>query len=135
MICWEVTIEIDASVYSQFIEWNSKHVNEIIRCDGFIKAAILKPYEEDTTGDTRIVIIQYIVDSMTSMETYQKKHAPKFRAEAEALFGDKIIGASRRAFTVLEELISEKNLKFRQKFPHKFFIQFIAHITNMPIWA
>ncbi|WP_241480585.1 DUF4286 family protein [Legionella norrlandica] len=42
MVIYEVSLTIDADVYSQFRLWLSKHVREIIEFPGFIQACIFE---------------------------------------------------------------------------------------------
>ena len=54
MVIYEVNLSIDGDVYTQFQLWLIEHVKEILQLPGFIKARILKPENENISGQRKV---------------------------------------------------------------------------------
>ena len=102
MIIYNVTTNIHESVHDQWLQWmQEKHIPEILATKKFSTARIVKVLIEEEMGGTTYSV-QYTTDSKSTLEKYYLEDAPKFRQEAIALFGDKML-----AFRTELELISE----------------------------
>ena len=102
MIIYNVTTNIHESVHDQWLQWmQEKHIPEILATKKFSTAIIVKVLIEEEMGGTTYSV-QYTTDSKSTLEKYYLEDAPKFRQEAIALFGDKML-----AFRTELELISE----------------------------
>ena len=102
MIIYNVTTNIHESVHDQWLKWmQEKHIPEILATKKFSTARIVKVLIEEEMGGTTYSV-QYTTDSKSTLEKYYLEDAPKFRQEASALFGDKML-----AFRTELELISE----------------------------
>ena len=102
MIIYNVTTNIHESVHDQWLQWmQEKHIPEILATKKFSTARIVKVLIEEEMGGTTYSV-QYTTDSKSTLEKYYLEDAPKFRQEASALFGDKML-----AFRTELELISE----------------------------
>ena len=102
MIIYNVTTNIHESVHDQWLKWmQEKHIPEILATKKFSTARIVKVLIEEEMGGTTYSV-QYTTDSKSTLEKYYLEDAPKFRQEAIALFGDKML-----AFRTELELISE----------------------------
>jgi hypothetical protein len=102
MIIYNVTTNIHESAHDQWLQWmQKKHIPEILATRKFSSARIVKVLVEEEMGGTTYSV-QYSTDSKATLEKYYQEDAPKFRDEAIALFGDKML-----AFRTELELISE----------------------------
>ena len=102
MIIYNVTTNIHESAHDQWLQWmQKKHIPEILATGKFSSARIVKVLVEEEMGGTTYSV-QYSTDIKATLEKYYQEDAPKFRDEAIALFGDKML-----AFRTELELISE----------------------------
>jgi hypothetical protein len=102
MLIYNVTTNIDDSVHSQWLHWmKEKHIPEILATGKFSSARLTKVMVEEELGGTTYSV-QYTTDSKDSLEKYFSEDAPKLRAEAIQLFGDKML-----AFRTELELLAD----------------------------
>ena len=102
MIIYNVTINIHESVHDQWLEWmQQKHIPEILETKKFSSARIVKVLIEEEMGGITYST-QYFTDSKATLQRYYEEDAPAFRAEGQALFGDKML-----AFRTELEVVSE----------------------------
>ena len=102
MIYYNVTVNIHESAHDQWLDWmQNKHINEVIATGKFSSARMVKVLVEEEMGGLTYAI-QYTTDSKETLQRYYDEDAPKLRAEALALFGDKVL-----AFRTELEFVSE----------------------------
>jgi len=102
MILYNVTCNIDTSIQAQWLQWmQEKHIPEILATGKFTSARLVKVLVEEDMGGVTYAA-QYTTDSKATLQRYYDEDAPKFRAEGQALFGDKIV-----AFRTELEFVSE----------------------------
>ncbi len=108
MIIYNVTINVDLSILSQWIQWmKNKHINDVLNTGLFTKARLVKVLvEEEMGGETYAV--QFFAETRTNLDEYYKKHAPKLRLESSQLFGDKML-AFRTELEVIEDFYHSEN--------------------------
>jgi hypothetical protein len=78
-----------------------KHIPEMRACGKFSSARLVRVLVEEEMGGVTYSV-QYTTDSKETLESYYQEDAPKFREEAEKLFGDKML-----TFRTELEVISE----------------------------
>lgn len=78
MVVYEITIDLDSSIYEDFLLWNQGQMVELIALPGFKKAVVYT--EKDTPYR---LSVQYHLKNMDALEHYATHHVPKLRAEAE----------------------------------------------------
>ena len=102
MIVYNVTSNIDTSVETQWLKWmQEKHIPELLATGKFTSARLVKVLVEEEMGGVTYAV-QYTTDSKETLQRYYNEDAPKLRAEALALFGDKVL-----AFRTELEFVSE----------------------------
>ena len=102
MIVYNVTSNIDTSVETQWLKWmQEKHIPELLATGKFTSARLVKVLVEEEMGGVTYAV-QYTTDSKETLQRYYDEDAPKLRAEALALFGDKVL-----AFRTELEFVSE----------------------------
>lgn len=102
MVIYEVNLAIDSYIYPKFQLWLKEHAQEMLQFPGFIKARILKPENQDMSGQEKLTV-QYNLENRQALEVYFTDYAPKMRGDSIALFKDKF-SAERRIFEVLDTL-------------------------------
>lgn len=102
MIIYNVTINIDETVHTQWLQWmKQKHIQEVLNTGKFISARMVKVVvDQDIEGQT--YSIQYLAENRQMLEQYYQEDAPRLRQEGLQLFGDKML-AFRTELEVLED--------------------------------
>ncbi|MBK9330953.1 MAG: DUF4286 family protein [Ignavibacteria bacterium] len=90
MILYNVTVSVDESVHTEWLEWmKEKHIPDVIATGLFSEYKFFKILSDDPEEKT--YSIQYFLNSMDDYDTYQKKYAPALQAEHAGKFGDKFV--------------------------------------------
>jgi len=90
MIIYNVTVNIDANVQPEWLEWmNQIHIPDVMRTGLFLEAKLSRILAEEEGGMS--YAIQYLCASMELYEQYQIKHAPKLQQEHSAKFAGKFV--------------------------------------------
>jgi hypothetical protein len=107
-VIYEVNIKAINEIGDDFYTWlNGKHIEEMLKIDGFLSAKLLIPDTKDE-GHRRFTV-QYKLVSMEMMESYFKNQAAKMRSEGLEKFGDKFT-AERRVLTVKNKFSKKNNI-------------------------
>ena len=102
MVIYEVNLEIDPSVYAEYMPWLDKHIQDILILPGFTKALLVKEQDFDYK-----ISIQYYLESPASLDNYLKNYAPQIRADGIIKFQGKFT-ANRRILEVNKEFKKTK---------------------------
>jgi len=101
MIIYNVTINVEEEIHADWISWMKEvHIPEVMNTGVFIEHKICKVLstQEDETGHTYAV--QYTCNSMSELDEYQEKHAPKLQKEHTERYEGKFV-----AFRTLLEVV------------------------------
>lgn len=99
MIIYNVTVNIDDDVHSEWLQWMKEvHMPEVMKTGLFIENKICKVLVNEESGTT--YSIQYTCESMERLEEYQAKHAPRLQKEHSDKYKDKFV-----AFRTLLEIV------------------------------
>jgi hypothetical protein len=91
MIVFNVTSNVDESIHNQWLNWmQNKHIPEVLATGKFKAARLVKVLIEEEMGGVTYSA-QYTTDSQATLQKYYEEDAPRFRAEIQQLFGDKIV--------------------------------------------
>lgn len=102
MIIYEVNLNIDREIYSEYKLWLMDHAKEMLQFQGFIQATLLKQ-EQSEEADQEQLTIQYQLEKKEDLDKYLIENAPKMREDGIKRFKDKF-SATRRVFKVQEIL-------------------------------
>ncbi|MDF1758473.1 MAG: DUF4286 family protein [Legionellaceae bacterium] len=105
MVIYEVNLKINNEVFTQFMQWLSLHVEEVLRFPGFVKALHLRNFDEDN-NITKNITIQYFLNSPKSLDNYFEKYAETMREKGISKFPNQFV-ATRRILEVQEEIIAD----------------------------
>jgi retron-type reverse transcriptase len=91
MIVYNVTINIDREVESEWMRWmKSVHIPEVLATNCFENARMLKMmFEEESQGTTYAV--QYMAKSLEMIEQYQQEFAEALQAKHSNRYKDKFV--------------------------------------------
>lgn len=103
MFVYEVNLEINSSVYDDFVAWLKPHINELLQFKGFVKANLLLDTDSNST-ETKKIKVDYYLDSHETYDEYVKVHAPRMRGDGIKLFEGKF--TATRRFLQIEESYS-----------------------------
>ncbi len=100
MIIYNVTVNIDNSVHTEWLSWMKEiHIPDVMRTGVFSDQRILKLIgDEDSGGHT--YAIQYTCESMDHYNLYQEKYAPELQKTHTDKYKDKFV-----AFRTLLEVV------------------------------
>ena len=95
-VFYEVSLEIQEEIYTDFYSWLVVHIQEMLELPGFVSHKIMKVLDVDT----RKLVVTYELKSYEDMQNYFNVHAKKMRGDGVNKFAGKF-SATRR---VLEKI-------------------------------
>ncbi|HVC28603.1 MAG TPA: DUF4286 family protein [Gammaproteobacteria bacterium] len=110
VIYYEVTLDADADISTEFDVWLAMHVHDMLQLPGFLDAKILRPNTPSVDSNTTIRrVVRYKLASHIDLERYIQEHAARMRAEAVARFGQSL-RASRRVLDTHGHELADINI-------------------------
>lgn len=94
-ITYEVTIEIDPAIRSDYLAWLRPHVDEILALPGFLGAQVSEVREPACEDGWIGFCTHYRLRDAAALQAYLRDHAQRLRADGVARFGGRM-RASRR---------------------------------------
>ena len=88
MVVYEVNLEVDAGIATEYRRWLDAHVAEIFALPGFTGARILEVLEPAAPATRIALCVQYTLADAAALDGYLREHAPRLRADGVARFGD-----------------------------------------------
>jgi hypothetical protein len=107
MIIYNVTINIDDSVHSEWRAWMKEHIPQVLATGLFTKAIFTKVLIEEEMGGTTYSV-QYHAHSKRALNQYHQQHAQQLQSEGMKRFGDKML-AFRTELELIDEFTVTKN--------------------------
>lgn len=99
MYIYNVTVNIDEDIHSEWLQWmKSTHVPDVMNTGCFVENKIVKVLHVNDEGHT--YSFQYTFKEMKDIEKYQKEFAPALQADVKKKYGEKFT-----AFRTLLEII------------------------------
>ncbi|MEC8723807.1 MAG: DUF4286 family protein [Bacteroidota bacterium] len=106
MIIYNMTLNIENSVHSEWRKWINDHIPKVLGTGLFLKAVFSKVLTEDTENTTTYSV-QYYAHSKSALETYQTQYAQELQSEGVKRFGDKML-SFRTALEFIDEFTANK---------------------------
>lgn len=100
MLLYEVNLEINSSIYAEFMIWLKPHIKDILTLNGFLKADLLRDKNEGREGMQKITVVYYISD-YTHYHQYINEQADRMRNDGIQRFAG-LFTASRRLLEIEE---------------------------------
>lgn len=104
-IIYEVNLSVQKEIDHAYKDWLSRHVEEMLRIDGFEKAEIAESETGPDSSDTEFSV-RYTLSSAGHLKHYFDYHAEKMRGDGLARFDGKF-AASRRVLKLNQIMVSE----------------------------
>lgn len=98
MIIYEVNLEIQKVILSDYLDWLKLHISDMLKFDGFQSHQLFTIESEDK--NFVLLSVHYHVESRKKLQDYFDHHAIAMRDEAIKKFGDRF-KANRRILTYL----------------------------------
>ena len=100
MILYNVTVNIEDSAHSEWLEWmKTSHIPDVMRTGMFIDYRMLRLLGDEGSGG-HTYSVQYTLESMEKFQQYEDIYAPTFRGEFNNRYKDKFV-----AFRTLLETV------------------------------
>lgn len=113
---YEVDVELDPRIESEYDAWLPAHIDEILGFAGFLRADIL--VRDDVTEGPRAGwrrrTIQYRIADRATLDSYLAEHAPRFRSEALERFGEQAHYQRRTLTQSAHRLPGQQQIEFCQ---------------------
>lgn len=104
MILYNVTVNIDHSIETEWLEWmKSKHIPDVMNTKCFTKNLVCKINAESEGGTS--YSIQYFCNSQSDLDQYLNHHAAQLQQEHATKYQNKFV-----AFRTLLEVIHTQEL-------------------------
>jgi len=103
MILYNVTVKIDPSIESDWVEWmKTVHIPDVMKTGLFKEYKLCRLlYLEETDGVT--FAVQYLCKNMETLERYQKEFAKELQRDHTERYKNKYV-----AFRTLMEVLDNK---------------------------
>ncbi|MEX1189881.1 MAG: DUF4286 family protein [Bacteroidia bacterium] len=100
MILYNVTVNIDAEVQEDWVEWmKTVHIPEVLATGLFVENKFLRVLNTEP-GEGFTYSIQYFLKSIDDYEQYRSEHAPHLQADHSLRYKNKFV-----AFRTLLEFV------------------------------
>jgi hypothetical protein len=86
-VVYAVSLDVDAAVIDRYLAWLRAHMREIVSLPGFTGAKLLEQDEPRAEAGRVYLSVHYTLRDEQALATYLREHAPRLRAQGEALFG------------------------------------------------
>ncbi|MBO6607730.1 DUF4286 family protein [Psychroserpens sp.] len=107
MILYNVTVNVDDSVHTDWLDWmKTDHIPKVLSTGKFEKATLSQVLVEEEMGGTTYAI-QYRSYSRAALDAYYQEDADRLRSEGLKRFADKIL-----AFRTELQIIDEYTVNF-----------------------
>jgi len=100
-VVYEVNIDLEADIRSEYLAWLDAHVAEICTLPGFLGAQVLQVTDPPPAPGRASLCVQYRLTGPDALGRYLAEHAPRLRTEGLARFGTRF-SASRRVLAAPE---------------------------------
>ena len=97
-VVYEVDLDVDAAVASDYRGWLDAHVQDMLALPGFVSAQVFEVAEPVAAGRVGYCV-HYRLRDADALDAYLREHAARMRADGDARFGGRF-RASRRVLRV-----------------------------------
>ena len=96
MVVYEVNLEFDVAIAAAYREWLEAHMREMLALPGFRSAQVHEVVDPLPTAGRLGLCVRYQFSDLAALETYQREHAPRLRADGLQRFGEEGVRIRRR---------------------------------------
>lgn len=101
MYIYNVTVNIDESIHSEWLEWIKEHIPLVLSTGRFSEAKLTRVLVEEEKGGVTYSV-QYRAKSRADLDAYYKFDADKLRTDGLMKFADKML-AFRTELEIIDE--------------------------------
>jgi hypothetical protein len=101
MYIYNVTINIEDNLVSEWLTWIENHIIDVLNTGKFTSAKFTEVLVEEEMGG-KTFSIQYTANSRQDLDDYYKEDADKLKAESLKKFGNKML-AFRTELKIIKE--------------------------------
>ena len=101
MLIYNVTVNIDDAIHSEWLKWIKPHISDVLATGCFTEAKLTRVLVEEEMGGVTYSI-QYRTKSRTLLNTYYKDYAEKLQQDGLLKFANGIV-AFRTELEIIEE--------------------------------
>lgn len=94
-VVYEVNIDLDAGIETEYRAWLRHHVDAILALPGFLDARVFDVTDPPPALGRVAICTQYRLRDAAALQDYFDQHAPRLRGDGIARFGGRF-SASRR---------------------------------------
>lgn len=94
-VIYEVDLEVERAIESEYRAWLDAHVAEILALPGFLGASRFERLDPPAPEGRFALVVQYRLRDAAALDAYLAEHAPRLRADGLARFPDRF-SARRR---------------------------------------
>ena len=105
MIIYNVTVNVDKTINTEWLTWIKEHIPEVLATGKFTEAKLTKVLVADDETDT--YSIQYRAHSREALDAYYAEDAERLRSDGLKRWADKSL-----AFRTELEVIDEYSVNF-----------------------
>lgn len=111
-VLYNVTVNVDADIESQWLEWMKHvHIPAVMATGFFLENKICRIHAFEDGGVS--YAIQYLCAGMNDLEEYQRDYAPRLQEEHTQKFNGKFV-----AFRTVLEIVHEHQLPTAGVYPN-----------------
>lgn len=99
-VIYEVEIDLDAAIRTDYLAWLDAHVAEICALPGFSGATVFEVVDPVPVPGRVRLCTRYRLRDRAALDAYLRDHAPRLRADGIARFGGRF-HATRRVLVGL----------------------------------
>mgnify|MGYP001067724576 CR=1 FL=1 len=107
MIIYNVTINIDESIHTEWLSWIKEHIPQVLATGKFTEAKLTKVLVEEDLKEITYSV-QYRATSREALDAYYREDADRLRKDGFSKFADKML-----AFRTELEIIDEYSVSFK----------------------
>jgi quinol monooxygenase YgiN len=100
MLIYEVNLQVEPSIFNEFLHWLKPHIRDILQCKGFLRADLYLLHG-DTDDLSKKITVSYQIDHYENYERYINTQSQTMRHDGQQKFPGKFT-AERRLLELLE---------------------------------
>lgn len=94
-VIYEVELEVERGIESEYRAWLAAHVAEILALPGFLDARRFERLDPPPPEGHFALVVKYRLRDAQALQDYLREHAPRLRADGMSRFGGRF-SARRR---------------------------------------
>jgi hypothetical protein len=89
VIIYEVNLDVDAAIATEYRAWLAEHIAHMLDLPGFTGAQTYEVVDPAPASDRVIFSVHYQMRDQAALDAYMRDHATRMRADGIARFGER----------------------------------------------